>query len=308
MLLQRSRLSWRSWLNLLIVPGPGPDSGQPGPPGPPAAGILGALRQAALTVTGILVTAASLVSFAESYRGLYEWARGHGLAGFWAAVWPMQVDAFIAVGELSLFVALVDRWPARSRVLPWTVTICGLAVSVAGNIGHVAGPSLTARATAAVPPLAASAAMAVGLGVLKRVVGSRDPGLSHEEGRPGPARISVPAESPSSSRSLSEAEEPSGDTVSPAATAPPPAATPAENEDSRPGGSQREGSPRQRPSRARVTAADVARHFSDQIEAGKVPSQRAIRGKWHVGSDRARELRDDVVAMTGATLPARRSR
>jgi len=43
-------------------------------------------------------------------------------------------------------------------------------VSVAGNVGHVTGHSLTARATAAVPPLAAASALAVGLGVLKRVV------------------------------------------------------------------------------------------------------------------------------------------
>jgi hypothetical protein len=43
-------------------------------------------------------------------------------------------------------------------------------VSVAGNVGHVTGHSLADRATAAVPPLAAAAALAVGLGVLKRVV------------------------------------------------------------------------------------------------------------------------------------------
>ena len=61
-----------------------------------------------------LVAVASLVSFAESYRGLYLWAHRHGLAGLWAAIWPMQVDVFIAVGELALFVALVDRWAPRS--------------------------------------------------------------------------------------------------------------------------------------------------------------------------------------------------
>jgi hypothetical protein len=50
------------------------------------------------------------------------------------------------------------------------VTLAGLAVSVAGNVGHVTGHSIADRATAAVPPLAAAAALAVGLGVLKRVV------------------------------------------------------------------------------------------------------------------------------------------
>jgi hypothetical protein len=62
----------------------------------------------------------------------------------------------IAVGELALFVALVDRWATRSGAGAWSVTLTGLAVSVAGNVGHVTGHSLTVRTTAAVPPLAAA--------------------------------------------------------------------------------------------------------------------------------------------------------
>jgi hypothetical protein len=62
-----------------------------------------------------LVLAASGVSFAESYRGLFLWAHRHELSGPWAVIWPLQVDVFIAVGELSLFVALADQWPVKSR-------------------------------------------------------------------------------------------------------------------------------------------------------------------------------------------------
>jgi hypothetical protein len=62
-------------------------------------------RSIALAAIAAIVAAASLVSFAESYRGLYLWAGGHGLTGIWAAAWPLQVDIFIAVGELTLFVA-----------------------------------------------------------------------------------------------------------------------------------------------------------------------------------------------------------
>ena len=133
-------------------------------------GILRAPRKAALAAIAVLVAAASLVSFAESYRGLLDWAHEHGLPGIWAAAWPLQVDTFIAVGELALFVALADAWARRSRIAAWLVTVTGLAVSVAGNIGHVHGHPLAGRVTAAVPPLAAAAALAVGLGVLKRVV------------------------------------------------------------------------------------------------------------------------------------------
>jgi hypothetical protein len=133
-------------------------------------GILRVPRRAALAAITLLVAAASAASFTESYRGLYDWASQHGLSGPWAAIWPLQVDVFIAVGELALFVALADGWQRRSRIGAWLVTLAGLAVSVAGNVGHVAGTGLASRATAAVPPLAAAAALAVGLGVLKRVV------------------------------------------------------------------------------------------------------------------------------------------
>ncbi len=73
------------------------------------------LRRAALVAIGVLVAAASLVSFAESYRGLCLWSSHHGLHGAWAVAWPLQVDVFIAVGELALFVALADSWQVRSR-------------------------------------------------------------------------------------------------------------------------------------------------------------------------------------------------
>jgi hypothetical protein len=128
----------------------------------------------ALAAVAVLVAAASVASFMESFRALYEWAREHGLSVHWSAVWPLQIDVFIAVGELALFVALVDGWQRRSRILPWVVTLAGLAVSVAGNVGHVGWlASVADKATAAVPPLAAAAALAVGLGVLKRVVEHR---------------------------------------------------------------------------------------------------------------------------------------
>ncbi len=61
----------------------------------------------------------------------------------WAVVCPLQVDTFIAVGELALFVALADSWTVRSRGAVWTVTALGLAVSVSSNVGHVAAHDWT---------------------------------------------------------------------------------------------------------------------------------------------------------------------
>lgn len=133
-------------------------------------GILRGFRTAALWAIGILIAAASGAAFTESYRGLYLWAVHHGLTGFWAAAAPVQVDVFIAVGELVLFVAMVDGWRGRDRLGAWAVALLGLAVSIAGNIGHLAVADMQSRATAAVPPVAAFAALWLGLGVVKRVI------------------------------------------------------------------------------------------------------------------------------------------
>lgn len=142
---------------------------------PPAPGrVLRGFRLAALSAIAAVITTASAASFAESYRGLWLWANRHGLAGFWAAAFPLQVDAFIVVGELSLFIAMTDRWRLRDRLGAWTVALLGLVASVAGNIGHVAGGTIQTHGTAAVPPLAAFAALWVGLGVLKRTLNRDD--------------------------------------------------------------------------------------------------------------------------------------
>ena len=79
---------------------------------------------------------------------------------------------FLAVGELALYVAYLDGWPARQRIWPWATALIGLAVSVAGNIGHIqAEPGqpviLADRLTAATSPLAAFAGLSVGLLVVK---------------------------------------------------------------------------------------------------------------------------------------------
>lgn len=75
-----------------------------------------------------------------------------------------------------LFIAMADRWRWRARAGAWAVALLGLAASVAGNVGHVAAHDLQSRGTAAVPPLAAFAALWLGLGVLKRVTRQRNGG------------------------------------------------------------------------------------------------------------------------------------
>jgi hypothetical protein len=75
-------------------------------------------------------------------------------------------------GELALYVAYLDGWPARQRIWPWMTALTGLAVSIAGNVGHIqpepGQPVILAdRLTAASSPVAAFAGLTVGLLVLK---------------------------------------------------------------------------------------------------------------------------------------------
>jgi hypothetical protein len=129
-------------------------------------------RRAALYAIGVIAMLASANALAHSYAGLYDWAVHHRLTGWQAMSWPAEIDVFLAVGELALYVAYLDGWPVRQRVWPWTTALVGLAVSIAGNVGHVqAQPGqpviLADRLTAATSPVAAFAGLTVGLLVLK---------------------------------------------------------------------------------------------------------------------------------------------
>jgi hypothetical protein len=120
-------------------------------PRPEAAELLGplrAFRAAALWGITVLIITAAGSAFAESYRGLWLWAQHHGLAGFWAAAFPLQIDLFVAVGELVLFIAMIDRWRWRDRAGAWAVALLGLAASV-GATSATSPPMTSSRA---VPP------------------------------------------------------------------------------------------------------------------------------------------------------------
>ncbi|HEY1616506.1 MAG TPA: hypothetical protein VGG25_02755 [Streptosporangiaceae bacterium] len=130
--------------------------------------------------------------------------------------WPAEIDVFLAVGELaSLYVAYLDGWPGRQRVWPWATALTGLAVSVAGNIGHIepepGHPVILAdRLTAATSPLAAFAGLAIGLLVLKMVRGQAQAG-----GRERPASSEPAVASATPHVALSSAPEAtSSDTAS----------------------------------------------------------------------------------------------
>lgn len=161
------------WSRLAPHPKPRPERAQEPPAPAELTGALRAFRAAALWLLAVLVVTADGAAFSESYRGLLDWADHHWLSGFWAAAFPLQVDVFIVAGEIVLFIAMTDRYGWRDRVSAWLVATLGLAVSIAGNVGHVAAHDLQSRGTAAVPPVAAFGALWLGLGVLKRILRDR---------------------------------------------------------------------------------------------------------------------------------------
>lgn len=271
-------------------------------------------RRVALVAIAMLVCSASLVSFAESYRGLFEWAAGHGAPGVWAYTWPIMVDTFIAVGELSLFVALADRWSVRSRLAAWTVTVLGLGVSIAGNIGHVASHDLASRATGAIPPIAAAASLTVALSTLKRVVGA------HYENTVKAPVIDLPG---TATTDVAESVTPAvpatvvehvPDTVPellrqavPSESAKPvsesaPGDVPAEQSDAVPAVTEKpvpkraSAKPRKLAQRHAGSRSKVApevraeRLFRDDLAAGNLPSLRSVKSRVGCGTDAARRV------------------
>jgi hypothetical protein len=152
-------------------------------------------RRAALYAIGLIAMLASANALAHSYAGLYEWAVHHRLAGWQAKSWPAEIDVFLAVGELALYVAYLDGWPARQRIWPWATALTGLGVSIAGNVGHIqpvpGHPVILAdRLTAAASPVAAFAGLSVGLLVVK-MTRQRRPARA-EEPRIIPALVLAP--------------------------------------------------------------------------------------------------------------------
>lgn len=281
--------------------------------------VLRIARRVALVAITVLVCSSSLVSFAESYRGLFEWASHHGVPGVWAYTWPIMVDTFIAVGELSLFVALADGWSVRSRLSAWTVTLVGLGISISGNIGQVASHDVASRATGGVAPIAAAASLTVALGTLKRIVSApSDKANARAERATGTEAEDVPATVPellgqyvpgapaglASARTgaLVTAERPQSVPGSK------PEDVPAEHSETtqastpkpttaRAPAMPRKPAQRRSSDRGKTSPEKRAQQlFRADIEAGQLPSLRSIKAGVSVGTDRARLIRQELQA------------
>jgi hypothetical protein len=133
-----------------------------------------AIAAAALSLFGLIATTVTVVAIIESYSNLLAFARVHGLTGWRLAIAPAAVDSFIVMGELLLFAAILLAWRGKSAYwLGGGMAVWGFLLSVGGNVWHASAASVTDRGVAAVWPVTATAGMAGGLIIIKRVMAGR---------------------------------------------------------------------------------------------------------------------------------------
>lgn len=124
---------------------------------------------AALAAMGGIGAVITLTAFVESYGNLYDYALLVGMHGWRARIAPLGVDLLILTGELLLFVAIARAWEKRTKVYGWVLVVSGLALSVAGNVGHLHQAGWQTRVTSALWPAVLTGGLAAWLMALKRV-------------------------------------------------------------------------------------------------------------------------------------------
>jgi hypothetical protein len=144
-----------------------------------AAGGPEKIAAVALSLFGLIAFAITVVAIVESYSNLLAFALDHGLHGWRAAIAPAAVDSFIVMGELLLFATVLRAWDSLlATVAGVGMAVWGFGLSVAGNVWHASAALPVDRAVAAIWPVTATAGLAGGLIIIKRVMASRAPGVT----------------------------------------------------------------------------------------------------------------------------------
>jgi len=108
-------------------------------------------------ITAALVLVLFLSAFILSYEALRNLALDNGIQKPLGFLWPLGLDAFMAVASLYLLWAHLNRtW----EPLPLALVMVATGASVVFNVAH-APPTNMARAVAALPPLVAFMAFEV---------------------------------------------------------------------------------------------------------------------------------------------------
>jgi len=132
-----------------------------------------AIRVAFMFLMFTAVIIVTVVGFAHSYAGLFDWGAAHKLTGWKRDSFPLLVDLFILIGELGLFLVALDGEKVRKDIASWmdiiipgSVIVAGWGASLWFNVNHMDGATTDDKVTFAIPPIAAM----VGLVILLRNV------------------------------------------------------------------------------------------------------------------------------------------
>jgi len=117
----------------------------------------GKINRWVFSITAALVLVLFLSAFILSYEALRNLALDNGIQKGLGFLWPLGLDAFMAVASLYLLWAHLNRtW----EPLPLALVMVATGASVVFNVAH-APPTNMARAVAALPPLVAFMAFEV---------------------------------------------------------------------------------------------------------------------------------------------------
>ena len=132
-----------------------------------------AIRIAFMVLMFTAVIVVTVVGFAHSYAGLFDWGAAHKLTGWKKDSFPLLVDLFILIGELGLFLVALDGEKVRKSITSWmdivipgSVVSAGWGASLWFNVNHMDNATTDDKVTFAIPPIAAM----IGLVILLRNV------------------------------------------------------------------------------------------------------------------------------------------
>lgn len=222
-------------------------------------------------LTGPTVLMVAAFAAVVSYSHIYDLARLHGESGVAARLLPLSVDGLILAASLVLLHEARAHRPAPG------LAQFGLALGVLATVTYGAAYGVVGALISAWPAVAFVLSTEIMVGQVRRA--------STVPTAPGDTVETVAAPVPADVPGIGPVAVPVG-TVSPkGATVPGTVAV----------------------SRARSRARGRApeRVFSAELERGELPSLRAVKSRLHVGTDRARVVREQLqTAMAGQEVTA----
>lgn len=257
--------------------------------------------------TALVVVAVAVFAAIVSYSHIFDLGHTHGQHGAAGRLLPLSVDGLILAASLVLLheARNARSAPPLARVMLWL----GIIATITANVAYGVGYGVIGAVISAWPAIAfiGSAEMAMGLVRRARLGDMQD---RQTEARSvasgGDIRTRVPdliprpsvEPAPTAVMNLAPVMADTSDQTSRAVAAPGRASA-SQPQIPKPRTRRTRQSVQRRPAtpeRAEVT-------FAAELADGNVPSLRAVRREMHVGTDRARELREHLADVASARRP-----